>query len=68
LQPPNPAFLTEKDFLSVWFRENPFNKLTRVGDVSAVIMGKFHLGTVRPGPSLEVAMLENWEEKMDEWD
>ena len=47
-------------------RENPFNKLSRVGDVSAVIMENLPTWAqyVR-SPSLEVALLENWEEKME---
>lgn len=47
-------------------RENPFNKHSRVGDVSAVIMENLPTWAqyVR-SPSLEVALLEKWEEKME---
>lgn len=47
-------------------RENPFNSQTKVGDVSAVIMHNLPTWAqyVR-SPSLEVALLDKWEENME---
>lgn len=47
-------------------KENPFDSKTQVGDVSAVIMQNLPTWAqfIR-SPSLEVALLPNWEEKME---
>ncbi len=45
--------------------ENPFNPITQVGDVSAVIMQNLPAwGEFMRTPPLEVALLDNWEEKL----
>lgn len=47
-------------------RENPFNSHTQVGDVSAVIMHNLpSWAQYIRSPSLEVALMTNWEEKME---
>jgi GH3 auxin-responsive promoter len=45
---------------------NPYNSVTRTGDISAVIMQNLPAWAefIRT-PSLEVALLDNWEEKME---
>lgn len=45
--------------------ENPFNPVTQVGDVSAVIMQNLPAwGEFMRTPPLEVALMDNWEEKL----
>ncbi|TDB68941.1 GH3 auxin-responsive promoter family protein [Arundinibacter roseus] len=45
---------------------NPYNSETQVGDVSAVIMQNLPAwGEFMRTPPLEVALLENWEEKLE---
>lgn len=47
-------------------KENPFNNSTLVGDVSAIIMHNLpSWAQYIRSPSLEIALLQNWEEKME---
>lgn len=45
--------------------ENPFNPVTQVGDISAVIMQNLPTwGEFMRTPPLEVALMDNWEDKL----